>query len=670
MNTIRLLVITLVSVLAICAQTFDDFDMPAAVPLPDAKLQFLDTNGNPLAGGKVYFYEAGTTTPQDTYTSSTGATPNANPVVLDSAGRASIWIKGESYKIVVKNSADVTQWTEDNVTDTTFFYLEHLRAISDSALLAYKPSIGGSVPGAAVERSIQSRLSERVSVKDFGAIGDGTSHPVQEWCTNHGGTRYTAANDGACLTAIQADYPDVAAVSDEIDGAAIQAAMDLLDDDGGALVYLPVGTYMVSDTLIVPRGIRLTGASPSSSIIKAVDGVFPTGSPVIEVGDPASPSVALHYASVQDLVVDAASITGSTCIKSIRAQELTILSNLLLVNFDAYGIDYSTFGIQNTRITDITAQASATATTAVGIRLYSTISRIDISNVSVVAYAAQTTPGILLDSAYGVSVRNAHIENHAQGVYLDNGTQATVDTVSGNSTVTSVIQIEDRAFGVFFNIHSNSSTNAILDNYRSNTITDETVAAYIVGYSGGVLSTAASVANSISVLDVTDLSADTLDLGILKFSEVSSLPIATHGTLGLMLQNANVTAGAVGGGLTLIGNGYANDADYGEVGAGYTGDMGTRTARSATPAGISFYDGTAEIFANAAATPGATFTPSTFLKGTSEGLQITPKVATPTCATSADVGKLWVSNPSLTTAVKICVNTGATFAFYSISIAP
>lgn len=175
MKTIQLFVITLAYALALCAQTFDDFDMPAAVPLPDPKVQFLDANGRPLAGGLVYFYRAGTDTPQDTYTSSTGAVPNSNPVVLDSAGRASIWIKGESYKVVVKNSAGVTQWTADNVTDTTFFYLEHLRSISDSALLAYKPSIGGSVPGSAVERSVQSRLSERLSVKDFGAIGDGTT---------------------------------------------------------------------------------------------------------------------------------------------------------------------------------------------------------------------------------------------------------------------------------------------------------------------------------------------------------------------------------------------------------------------------------------------------------------------------------------------------------------
>lgn len=86
-----------------------------AVLLTPPRLQFFDNSGNPLAGGKVYTYEAGTTTPKDTYTNQGGGTPNANPVILDSAGRASIWLSG-SYKIVVKDSSDNTITTDDNIT--------------------------------------------------------------------------------------------------------------------------------------------------------------------------------------------------------------------------------------------------------------------------------------------------------------------------------------------------------------------------------------------------------------------------------------------------------------------------------------------------------------------------------------------------------------------------
>jgi hypothetical protein len=79
-------------------------------------LQWLDNNGNPLAGGLISTFIAGTNTPQATYTDSTGGTPQANPVVLDSAGRAQIWFAAASYKLVLKTASGVTLMTIDNVS--------------------------------------------------------------------------------------------------------------------------------------------------------------------------------------------------------------------------------------------------------------------------------------------------------------------------------------------------------------------------------------------------------------------------------------------------------------------------------------------------------------------------------------------------------------------------
>ena len=80
--------------------------------------QFFDNNGVILTGGKIFTYEAGTTTPLATYTSSTGNTTHTNPIILDSAGRVpggEIWNALRLYKFILKTSADVTIATYDNV---------------------------------------------------------------------------------------------------------------------------------------------------------------------------------------------------------------------------------------------------------------------------------------------------------------------------------------------------------------------------------------------------------------------------------------------------------------------------------------------------------------------------------------------------------------------------
>jgi hypothetical protein len=81
--------------------------------------QFFDNNGAPLAGGLIYTYAAGTTTPQATYTTSAGTIAHPNPIVLNSAGRVpggEIWLLIASYKFVLQTSAAVLIATYDNVT--------------------------------------------------------------------------------------------------------------------------------------------------------------------------------------------------------------------------------------------------------------------------------------------------------------------------------------------------------------------------------------------------------------------------------------------------------------------------------------------------------------------------------------------------------------------------
>ena len=154
--------------------------------LAGAGAQFFDNNGVPLAGGLIYTYLAGTTTPATTYTSSTGLTAHANPIVLDSAGRIAtgeVWLtSGVDYKFLVKTSANVQLGSYDNIpsiNDFTSIYAALANtsnvALGD-ALVGFRQSNSAGNLSGAVGRTVHQKLQETISVKDFGAVGDGVTN--------------------------------------------------------------------------------------------------------------------------------------------------------------------------------------------------------------------------------------------------------------------------------------------------------------------------------------------------------------------------------------------------------------------------------------------------------------------------------------------------------------
>lgn len=137
-------------------------------PIGGYAWQFFDNNGHPLSGGKVYTYAAGTTTPQATYTSALGTTPHANPIVLDSAGRVpggEIWLTdGLSYKFTIETSSSILIGTYDNI--------EGINPTLNADLIDYDPPFLGALTSG---YTVENKLEQYVSVKDFGAVGDGVT---------------------------------------------------------------------------------------------------------------------------------------------------------------------------------------------------------------------------------------------------------------------------------------------------------------------------------------------------------------------------------------------------------------------------------------------------------------------------------------------------------------
>lgn len=116
-------------------------------PLAGAGWQFFDNNGVALAAGLLYTYAAGTSTPQATYTTSSGSIANSNPIVLDAAGRVSteIWLTaGQSYKFVLQNYAAVQIWSFDNISGVNDFSSATATNLTVTGTLTASGTITGS----------------------------------------------------------------------------------------------------------------------------------------------------------------------------------------------------------------------------------------------------------------------------------------------------------------------------------------------------------------------------------------------------------------------------------------------------------------------------------------------------------------------------------------------
>lgn len=224
-------------------------------PFAGAGWQLFDDNGVILSGGKIYTYLAGTTTPATTYTTNSGGTPNANPIILDSAGRVAneVWLtEGVNYKFVVNTSTDTLVDEYDNISGvndvsavSTAIYAA-FASTSDNAkgdaLIGFKQSNASGFLTGASARTVNTKFQEFISVKDFGAVGDGTTD----------------------------------------DTAAFSAAITAVGTTGQSL-YVPAGTYKITSVLTSSENLHMFGDGDSSiidfsSITSASSGLTVSGS--------------------------------------------------------------------------------------------------------------------------------------------------------------------------------------------------------------------------------------------------------------------------------------------------------------------------------------------------------------------------------------------------------
>lgn len=163
-----------------------------------------NSNGLNLDGAKWYFYQTGTTTPQSVYTTAALNIAHSNPVVADAAGKfAPIYFDStKQYRGVLKTADEGT--TIYDIDPINAGVMSQLAASGGSGLIGFLQSGAG-----AVARTAQDKMRDAVSVKDFGAVGDGATD----------------------------------------DTTALQAALDAAS--GKTLEFMPGATYKVTGQLLI-----------------------------------------------------------------------------------------------------------------------------------------------------------------------------------------------------------------------------------------------------------------------------------------------------------------------------------------------------------------------------------------------------------------------------------
>jgi len=201
----------------------------------------VDTNGIPVSGAKIYTYTADSNDPKVTYTDYDSGVEQTNPIVADSAGRFELWLGGGLYKLVYKDSDDVTIRTIDNVGtgsggDTAVMTVQTITGSEDS-LKSLSEGVVGSVVALGYRTAGDGggglfRWSDGSSGGDDGAVVDGN--------TTYTSGRWVRVIEDTVNPRWWGAYGDGSDDKDFIDAAVWYAR------ENGKSMFLPEGTYRLS----------------------------------------------------------------------------------------------------------------------------------------------------------------------------------------------------------------------------------------------------------------------------------------------------------------------------------------------------------------------------------------------------------------------------------------
>lgn len=269
--------------------------MAVATLLPNGEQQFCDSNGAPYAGGSVYFYIPATTTPKITWQDAGETTPNTNPVILDSAGRAIIYGSGQ-YRQVLFDSLGNEVW--DQLTQDIYSLIDQGAAIwggtatgtANALVLTSSPAITALATGQLIAFIAASNNTNAVTADISGigpiAVVKVSSSGLIPLISNNicAGGRYLLLYDGTSLVllnptenAISASFLSVASATTTDLGAVgsnnitVTGSTTITSFGASASISNPLYNVVFSGSLTITNGADISTPNGQNIITQAGD---------------------------------------------------------------------------------------------------------------------------------------------------------------------------------------------------------------------------------------------------------------------------------------------------------------------------------------------------------------------------------------------------------------
>jgi microcystin-dependent protein len=250
--------------------------------LGSPKVQYFKTGTvEYLSGGKAYFYEPNTTTLKNTYPTiadaTAGTNANANPVILDSRGEASIVINGNT-KMILKDASDNTIWTQDDMDSGSGDIIasngsELLRFVSTASAVNEWTITNAATTGAPIFAATggDTNVAGKIASKGSGILylDGGSTGTIDLGTTSTGDinlkravvatgavtTQGTLTSSGAFVASVGSTFTGAITANSTIAAnglVTLNAGLSLTS--GQAFNLIPAGSYMWMAGTTVPSG--------------------------------------------------------------------------------------------------------------------------------------------------------------------------------------------------------------------------------------------------------------------------------------------------------------------------------------------------------------------------------------------------------------------------------